>query len=976
MVRPAMALVLALLFVAAPAALKAQNTVLLPVKVYPDDGRSTTVESVTINASSGADADSLYFQMHQPFYHRGGWETNPSGGFDPQTMVDVRLNGGPWVRVDNANVDCAYPEEVYGCVAGTYSTIRFAMSASALGGAVNGANTIDFRFNGTEGVRSGFRVLGIGFMRPGDNVESFVPEPRPEATESLIDGTDFTFSDPASWEPPAGFDDAQSVSAGEALWSAENSLEDIDGSSIVAACASCHATDGRDLQYFAYSNETITARSRAHGLSETEGKQIAAYIRSLQFDHVEGGAAATNSPGRPWNPPYQPGPTGFGPDGNQHPDEADPFYWAAGAGLAWVLDNDRETTPHVFPASGDPAAPGGTAQTQDGDLPWTRYRITDESEWGGSGGTDRGTAINLREIPLSVQLPDWNNWLPDVHPHDGMPALFNGSDVEVLFDGAESTFQSGNLSDVDRFLDNANGRYQTGIKSVVKGSEDPSDGGNTSFTVNQWIHAINGGVQWRATKIWYLQHKYGMEDKADDLFCDGSETEWCEPLGWLGSVRAVFDVGPHVSGTDVEQEPYVYGSADANRFYSHTWYQLQMVVNPGTAGSTGQNPVDEGYQEMYIAEACNAYDVPCGFRQVVSEWKFWQLMSNDIDDRKGVIPGNLTLDPVLGVVKTGDRKNVLWDKITQTSAGKAEAENWIEAFLRAVNTYMVGSPGASAPGRLDSIERTASGLDQQGFEWNAIDYDPVADGFMEDKDYASDIYQTFYGTKYAQEQGIADFFPAMSRGTLDSLAAQGDLLSPDDRDDQYPGEVTNGWSTNGPRWHDFIDYTPPATASQEVPLEAGWNLISSYVAPDPPSVSSIFGEVESDVVVVKNAAGEVYSPGGGLNEIETWSPDASYLVYMLADRSMTVEGLRLSPQRTIDLEAGWNLVPYFLSTSMSPEEAFSAIESSIVIVKDRQGRSYVPGNTDPVNTIGMLQPGNGYKMYVNEAVSFSYPSPN
>jgi hypothetical protein len=97
---------------------------------------------------------------------------------------------------------------------------------------------------------------------------------------------------------------------------------------------------------------------------------------------------------------------------------------------------------------------------------------------------------------------------------------------------------------------------------------------------------------------------------------------------------------------------------------------------------------------------------------------------------------------------------------------------------------------------------------------------------------------------------------------------------------------------------------------------------------------------------------------------------------MLADRSMTVEGLRLSPQRTIDLEAGWNLVPYFLSTSMSPEEAFSAIESNIVIVKDRQGRSYVPGNTDPVNTIGMLQPGNGYKMYVNEAVSFSYPMPN
>jgi hypothetical protein len=138
---------------------------------------------------------------------------------------------------------------------------------------------------------------------------------------------------------------------------------------IHAHCSDCHAQDGRDLKYFNFSSVSIVARSRFHGPSELQGRQIASYIRSLPGPN----------PGRPWNPPYQPG---HGLDDRRVAD------WAAGAGLEWVLDADIDTLPFLFAKTG----PAGT------------FRAASD--------------LNPREIPIAFQLPDWNHWLPRVHPLD------------------------------------------------------------------------------------------------------------------------------------------------------------------------------------------------------------------------------------------------------------------------------------------------------------------------------------------------------------------------------------------------------------------------------------------------------------------------------------------------------------------------------------------------------------------------------
>src|SRR5262249_43231018 len=196
----------------------------------------------------------------------------------------------------------------------------------------------------------------------------------------------FVQDDPNSWQPPLR--DPDSITAGKTLWEgAPLSPGGFKPSPLIRAnCSDCHTRDGRDLKYFSFSNASIIARSRFHGLSELQGQQIASYIRSLPVP----------SPGRPWNPPYQPGP---GLD--RQPVEN----WAAGAGLVWALDDDNSTLPFLF---------GANPQ-----LDWSALvpRITREP-FRPDGN------LNVREIPISLQLPDWNHWLPQVHPKDAWGAAF------------------------------------------------------------------------------------------------------------------------------------------------------------------------------------------------------------------------------------------------------------------------------------------------------------------------------------------------------------------------------------------------------------------------------------------------------------------------------------------------------------------------------------------------------------------------
>jgi hypothetical protein len=155
-----------------------------------------------------------------------------------------------------------------------------------------------------------------------------------------------TQEDPDTWTPPLR--DPVSIRTGRELWlSAQLTASTLPNARPIRAhCADCHAHDGRDLKYFGFSNVSIAARSRFHGPSDLQGQQIASYIRSLPVP----------SPGRPWNPPYQPGP-GL---------DAQPVANWAGRSRA-VMGRSTAIAPRFHSSS-------RRAVTWQGARPWMRWR--------------------------------------------------------------------------------------------------------------------------------------------------------------------------------------------------------------------------------------------------------------------------------------------------------------------------------------------------------------------------------------------------------------------------------------------------------------------------------------------------------------------------------------------------------------------------------------------------------------------------
>ena len=484
-----------------------------------------------------------------------GVESSYEAPYDDRAKAAIRINGGAWVDITNDNVTCAAVEESEFCIGGVAAATRFKVNGSQL---EQGSNTVEFAFLGHGMLSSGYRILDIAALPAG--YDGSLSHREVEDVDLITNNKVMNYLDK---DPPAGAE----AQAGATLWHERNSLVDFPGGpEIIASCNDCHAQDGRDLEFFGYSNESITVRSMHHGLTEQEGENIAAYIRSQDLTLEDGTSYSWRS--RPWHPPYQPGPRGFGPN-DEHPDVADAQFWSAGAGLEWVADDEDTLFPYLFP--------DGTANHDAGPFE-EPGGISVRSEYFDT----HGEIMNLREIPLSSQLPDWNRWLPIIHPLDvlGEAAMDpSNNDAMAQYESCRSTPTNCSLGNFDFRARN----------NIVRPSRDADleEGDFVGFNSGTGSRRRRGAQQFLAVKMWELQHEFYFEDRT------GNE----EPRYWNNG-RTTFDIASHISGDQSTQDGPPVGKAGGS--LSHLWYQLQ-VIQSGVMGigRMGQNPIDVNYQKMF-----------------------------------------------------------------------------------------------------------------------------------------------------------------------------------------------------------------------------------------------------------------------------------------------------------------------------------------------------------------------------------------
>ncbi|MBL9138131.1 MAG: hypothetical protein JNK85_19845 [Verrucomicrobiales bacterium] len=480
--------------------------IVLPIEVI---GTNLTTESVSVVVPGNPPITSLRMQIH---------------GLTLANKASVQVNSAAWVNLNNTTVAVDEPGKSYGGIGGGFGTLNLTLKLAA-GVAKSGTNTIRFRFNDVTRASIGYRVLRFNFLANGTNV-------LPEST--------FVADDPRTWKAP--LTNATSVAEGRNLWYTRPLV--VRGDAIQARCTDCHAHDGRDLKYFNYSNKSIIERSKFHGLTPTEAQKIASYIRMLNVPYA--------AKGRPWNPPYQPGP-GL--------DAAPVRDWAAGAGLSWVLSRDDASFDYMF-------TNGITAE-----------QIAFKS------------MINAREIPLAIQFPDWNHWLPEVHPKDAWGATFTKSKLNTNYTRIRGMMSSDKLLSARRIKTLSQEWYTDAVfffgRDGTMDVPEPAKPWPLEFQVN-----YNSTMHWRLTKFWEIITEFQLEDMGVEVLgAHANDRTWYDSM--------LFNTGPHFMHLTKTGNPINDGSINNWDYFSAIWYQLQVTLNNSNKRPSGTDPIDWAYLHAF-----------------------------------------------------------------------------------------------------------------------------------------------------------------------------------------------------------------------------------------------------------------------------------------------------------------------------------------------------------------------------------------
>ena len=517
------------------------GSILLPIEVLGADG-TTASRTVAVGAAQSESVRCLWLQVH---------------GLRYPEQASVQVNASPWTPLTNDTVIVAAPGRAYGGIGGGFATLMLTLPLLS-GTVVAGDNTVRFRFNRSDGLASGYRVLAWNFLTAEGS--------------KVIPPANFVEDAPEAWTPPKP--DAASIHAGQELWRTASLVASglPNSPRIQAHCSDCHAHDGRDLKYFNFSNASIVARSRFHGLTTLQGEQIASFIRNLPLPN----------PGRPWNPPYQPGP-GL--------DEQPVSNWAAGAGLSWVLDQDANGLKYLLVPPGKHADEATSHSPADSpDFHQLVAQITPEVFRPDSN-------LNAREIPIAMQLPDWSQWLPRIHPKDAWGADFAHSNFATMYDGGTSSAESrlrpktslrtlltaAQTSDSDlRSVVPAFARWSRTRRAFLGRLVKAKTGTSTELT-----NKIYSTQLWQLMKTWEMTQEFGLEGKGRTLFGEAAE-----PRTWCNTIPA--DTAP-VAAHIPDGPTGVGGSALANEYLSAAWYELQILLNSGNHQHHDRSPVDWVY---------------------------------------------------------------------------------------------------------------------------------------------------------------------------------------------------------------------------------------------------------------------------------------------------------------------------------------------------------------------------------------------
>ena len=173
-------------------------------------------------------------------------------------------------------------------------------------------------------------------------------------------------------------------------------------------------------------------------------------------------------------------------------------------------------------------------------------------------------------------------------------------------------------------------------------------------------------------------------------------------------------------------------------------------------------------------------------------------------------------------------------------------------------------------------------------------------------------------------------------------------------------------------------------------MDEGWNMISINISPDEafweededrgPNVVSMLEQLRIDednhhVILIKNVAGQFYSPAWGFSSIPFWNILDGYLIKVDEALETTWFGEPMQSDADIPINEGWNMIgflpTYELDASSPDFYVLSPIIDNVILAKDIAGRFISPEHR--YSNMVPWRETQGYQVKLDADATLNYP---
>jgi len=202
-------------------------------------------------------------------------------------------------------------------------------------------------------------------------------------------------------------------------------------------------------------------------------------------------------------------------------------------------------------------------------------------------------------------------------------------------------------------------------------------------------------------------------------------------------------------------------------------------------------------------------------------------------------------------------------------------------------------------------------------------------------------------------------------------------------------EASDGYGNYGVGYSGVFTITsaPPVVTSYDIPLAAGWNLMSPPLIPDDSDIDVVIsaanlasGNVGNVALVYYYDAGDYYGlgvdwrywSGPGTGDLPTIEDGLGYWFFMNSADTLTIHGtvmpsgLTLPP--TYDVVSGWNMIGFKSTANMANETYLISIVGKYMVLYGFDADAAEYFTVYPLGQHGgKMEPGHGYWIWMDSA---------